>query len=127
MNLHIIKGNLGSDPELRTTNSGTSVANFSVATKSRRKKGDQWEEYTTWHRCVAFGKDADNISKFFSKGSEILIEGERGDSEWTDKSGNNRKTSETKVNRWHFCGSKSSNGGNSGGKSGGFSDDDVPF
>jgi single-strand DNA-binding protein len=77
-------GRLGKDPEIRTTNSGKDVANFSLAcdiTGSKDKK-------TEWINCVAFGKQAENIAKYLSKGDQVYIEGVNSSSSYENKQGN---------------------------------------
>lgn len=61
MNKVIIHGNLGADPETRTGQSGSVVANFRVATRERVKKGDEWVDHTEWISVVAFGRTAENV------------------------------------------------------------------
>src|ERR1017187_9702884 len=82
----IIAGNLGSDPELRTTAGGTSVASFSLALNRKWKdsNGEDKEEIT-WVRCTAFDKTAETISEYVKKGDPLLVEGRLHDNTWTDK------------------------------------------
>jgi single-strand DNA-binding protein len=91
MNKAILMGNITRDIELRNTPSGAVVANFSIATNESVKKGENWENLTTFHDIVAWGKNAENISRFFGKGSKILIEGNIRKRDWTDKSGAKRE------------------------------------
>jgi len=72
MNKALLFGNVGQSPEIRHTASGVCVANFSLATNFLKKDG---EKETTWHRMVAFGKTAELISNYVTKGSKILVEG----------------------------------------------------
>ena len=71
MNKVILIGNLGKDPEIRQSQSGQAIANFSLAT-TKKVKG---EKVTDWHRCVAFGKTAEVIGKYVSKGAKLAIDG----------------------------------------------------
>lgn len=105
MNRVTLLGRLGNDPDVRYVQDGTAVANFSLATseKWKDKKGDL-QEKTEWHKCVAWGKQGENIGKYFSKGSEILVEGSLQTRSWEDKEGNKRYTTEVKVNRFSFTG-----------------------
>ena len=64
VNKVILVGNLGADPEVRSTNSGSKVANLRIATSSREKDGEgNWQDATEWHRVVCFGKTAENAAK----------------------------------------------------------------
>lgn len=78
MNRVILLGRLGGDPELRTTNNGQAVLNFTLATSRRVKArdSDTWEERTEWHRIVFWGKRAEGLAKVLSKGLRVMIEGE---------------------------------------------------
>ena len=119
MNLVIISGNLGADPEIRATQSGSAVGNIRVATKERRKKGEAWEDHTEWHRVVLFGKDAENVGKHFKKGDGIVIEGKISTSKYTDKQGVEKYSTEIICNRWEFGIGKAGGGGDRAPSSGG--------
>lgn len=131
MQVTFVVGRLGQDPEVKQTKGGTPYAQFSVATNERRKKGEEWVDHTEWHRCVAWGRDAENIGKFFGKGDGIVIFGQNTTDQWEDKQGNKRETTKVKVNRWEFPpGGKSSGGGGGRGEASGgakFKDDEIPF
>ena len=90
VNKVILVGNLGSDPELRQTQSGTSVANFNVAT-SETVKG---EKKTEWHKVVTWGRTAENCSEYLRKGSQVYLEGKIQTRQWDDKDGNKRYATE---------------------------------
>ncbi|HLL46633.1 MAG TPA: single-stranded DNA-binding protein, partial [Longimicrobiaceae bacterium] len=76
LNKAIIIGNLGSDPEIRTTAGGTRVANFNVATsRSWTGRDGQQQEKTEWHKIVAWEKLADVAERFLKKGERVYIEG----------------------------------------------------
>jgi single-strand DNA-binding protein len=95
INKAIIIGNLGSDPEVRYTQSGTAVANFNVATTEKWKgKDGQMQEQTEWHRVVAFDRLAEICGEYLSKGSKVYIEGRIQTRSWNDKDGNKRYTTE---------------------------------
>lgn len=102
MNRVILLGNITKEVELRTTNSGSNIANISIATNESVKNGETWENLTTFHDVIAFGKNAENIAKFFSKGSKILVEGKLSKREWTDKNGVKRYPVEVIVNTFEF-------------------------
>ena len=76
LNRVILMGNLGSDPEMRYTASGTAVAKFSVATSRKfTGKDGQKQEKTEWHRIVAWGKLAEICGQYLGKGKQVMIEG----------------------------------------------------
>jgi single-strand DNA-binding protein len=75
LNKVILIGNLGRDPEVRYTPAGMAIAKFSLATTERRKKGEQWEDVTEWHRITAFGKLGEICGEYLSKGKQVYIEG----------------------------------------------------
>lgn len=126
MNKVIIVGNLGQDPELRYTQSGTAVANINVATNERRKTGDEWKEHTEWHRVVVWGKTAENCEKYLAKGSKIAVEGRIQTNEWEDKEGATRRTTEIVANNVEFLGGVRQAEGSSK-PSPVTNDDDIPF
>ncbi len=91
----IIAGNLTDDPEKRKTDSGTSIANFSVATNRyyTDNSGEKKQE-TEYHDVVFFGKTAENITKYLSKGSSVLIEGRLQTRSWEGQDGKTRYNTE---------------------------------
>ena len=93
-----LAGNLTRDPELRQTQGGMAVLNMGIAVNDRVKKGDEWEDYANFINLVMFGKRAENVSKFLSKGSKIAVEGKLHYSSWQDKDGSNRSKIEVIVN-----------------------------
>jgi single-strand DNA-binding protein len=136
INKVILIGNLGRDPEVRYTPSGTAVANFSVATTDNwtNKDGDK-QSRTEWHRVVAWGRLGETCGEYLSKGSQVYIEGSIQTNEWEDKEGNKRQTTEIRAWRMQMLGSRGSAGAPpeahsaSEPESGmeGPSDDDIPF
>lgn len=139
VNKAIIVGNLGADPELKDTRSGDAVLNLSIATNERwTDKGGKTQERTEWHRVVVFGKTAENCAKYLSKGRQVYVEGRLQTSEWQDKEGNKRYTTEIIASNVTFL-SGDGGGGNergarrerpssgSGGRQASFDDDDIPF
>jgi len=95
INKVILIGNLGRDPEIRYTTSGQAVANFTLATTEGRtsKDGDK-QEYTEWHRIVAWGRLAEICGEYLSKGKMIYVEGSLRTRSWEDKEGKTRWTTE---------------------------------
>ncbi|MBW1996398.1 MAG: single-stranded DNA-binding protein [Deltaproteobacteria bacterium] len=102
MNLVILKGRLGQDPDLSYTPSGVAVCRFSLAT-TEYVKG---EEKTAWHRVVAFNKIGEAIGNYCKKGREILVEGRLQYGSYEDSNGITRYTTDIIVNRFEFCGDK---------------------
>jgi len=109
MNLVILHGRLGADPELRFTQSGLAILRMSVATDDDVKRGDKWEKETTWHRVVMFGKRAEGVSKHLSKGDAVLVNGRIKNGSYEDKEGIKRYTSDVIVDQFEF-GSKRGSG-----------------
>ncbi len=91
VNKVILLGNLGADPEIRYTPSGTAVANFRIATsESYKNKAGEKEEKTEWHKIVTFGKLAEICGEYLAKGKQVYLEGRIQTSQWDDKEGNKR-------------------------------------
>ncbi len=126
-------GNLGADPELRTTTSGTSVCEFRLAINESwfDKASNERKERTEWIRVIVWGKSGENCAKYLSKGSKAFVEGRIQTREWNDKDGNKRYTTEIVANSVQFLSTRGeSSGPKSGSQPGGnapFSDDEVPF
>lgn len=96
VNKAILIGNLGRDPEIRTTQSGDPVATLSVATSEHwkdRNTGDR-RERTEWHRVVLWNKLAEIAEKYLHKGSKVYLEGQIRTRKWTDQSGQDRYSTE---------------------------------
>lgn len=91
-------GNLGMNPEIKTLDGGKKLAKFSLATNENYKnaKGEKVTE-TQWHNCIAWGKTAEIIEKFLSKGSEVALEGKLINRNYTDKDGIKRYVTEIEV------------------------------
>lgn len=105
-------GNLGNEPEIRTTTSGSKVATFSLATsRSWNSPGGEKQEKTEWHRCVAWnGKGtgmglADIVEKYCRKGERVFVEGSIEYGQYKDKEGQTRYTTEIKVRELMLLGS----------------------
>jgi single-strand DNA-binding protein len=93
-------GSVGKDPVVRSTPSGTVVANFSLATNERHKDAQgNWVEETTWHNLTAFAKTAEIVRDYVKKGSHVYIEGRINTEKWKDKdSGQNRERQGVIIN-----------------------------
>ena len=117
VNKVILIGNLGRDPELRYTQSGQAVANFTLATSERfaNKSGEQ-QERTEWHRIVAWGKTGELCAQYLSKGRSVYIEGRLQTREWEDKEGQKRSTTEIVAQNVTFLGGPRGQGGGGGGE-----------
>ena len=109
VNKVILIGNLGGDPENRTTQSGSAVASFSVATSEtiRDKSGGPSRTQTEWHRLVAFGRTAEIVCQYLKKGSQVYIEGSLRTRQWQDKSGQKRSTTEIVAKELQVVGASS--------------------
>ena len=95
MNKVVLVGRLGQDPEQRATPSGTAVVNFSIATNETRKdQSGQYVDSTEWHRCVSFGKQAEFIGRYFTKGRLVYVEGRLRTRKWQDKNNATHYTTE---------------------------------
>ena len=107
LNKVILIGNLGADPEIRYTPSGTAVANFRIATsETRTNKEGTKETKTEWHRIVTFGKLAEICGEYLSKGKQVYIEGKIQTRAWDDKEGNKKYTTEIIANAMQMLGAK---------------------
>jgi len=102
-------GNLGQNPEIKTTEGGRKLARFSIATNEtyRNAKGEKVIE-TQWHSLVAWGKVAEIAEKFLTKGSEVAIEGKLVNRSYNDKEGTKKYVTEVQVNEVRLLGEKSS-------------------
>jgi single-strand DNA-binding protein len=100
VNKVILVGNLGRDAELRYTPGGAPVATLNLATTEVwNDKGGQRQEKTEWHRIVLWGKTAESLSEYLTKGKQIYIEGKLQTRQWDDKDGNKRYTTEVRGDR----------------------------
>ncbi len=100
INKVILVGNLGADPEVRTTSSGESVTTLSVATSEKWKDKQTGEpvDKTEWHRVVLWRRLAEIAGQYLRKGSKVYIEGKLTTRKWTDQSGQDRYTTEIQGN-----------------------------
>ncbi len=136
LNKVMLIGNLGRDPEVRTTPSGQPVANFTLATNRRwtDREGNR-QEQTEWHRIVCWGKQAEIAGQYLRKGKQIYVEGRLQTRSWEDRnSGEKRHTTEIVCDNFQMLGGRGGDGFEAGeppaGRpepEGGLSDDDIPF
>src|SRR5436309_5227449 len=100
VNKAILVGNLGRDAEMRFTAGGTPVATVSLATTEKfTDREGQKKEDTQWHRIVIWGKTAESLQEYLTKGKQIYVEGRIETKEWTNKEGQKVKTTEIKADR----------------------------
>ena len=136
VNKVILVGNLGRDAEVKVTASGQSVASFSIATTETWTKDGEKKEKTEWHRIVLWGRQADTLQPYLTKGKQIYVEGRLETRQW-EKDGQKHYTTEVKADRIVLLG-----GGGRGGDRGDrgdvgyadpmagaapITDDDIPF
>ncbi len=115
VNKVILVGNLGKDPELRYTPSGTAVATFSLATTERYKDRDgNRQEKTEWHNIVAWRQLAEICGKFLHKGKQVYIEGKIQNRSYDDRDGNKRYITEIVADQMQMLGSRDDNQGGGG-------------
>ena len=103
-----IMGRLVRDPELRRTGSGVAVTSFTVAVD--RDFANNGEKETDFIDCVAWRQTGEFVSKYFMKGSMIVVSGRLQIRSWTDKDGNKRRTAEVVADNVYFCGKKEESG-----------------
>jgi single-strand DNA-binding protein len=144
VNKVILVGNLGRDAELRYTPGGAAVATLNLATTEVwNDRNNQRQEKTEWHRVVLWGKQAESLQEYLTKGKQIYVEGRLQTRQWDDKDGNKRYTTEIKADRITLLGGAGGRGGGGGGSMergsaamGGtmdeppmepITDDDIPF
>ncbi|MEO0476724.1 MAG: single-stranded DNA-binding protein [Planctomycetota bacterium] len=114
----ILMGNFTRDPELRYLPNNTAVCDMGLAVNDRfqNKATGQWEDRPNFVDCTAFGRTAENISKFFAKGRPIFIEGKLRFEQWEDRqSGQKRSKLKVVVDTWQFVDSKDGAPGGGGG------------
>ena len=98
VNKVILLGNVGKDPEIRSTGGGTMVATFGLATSERSKDAQgNWQDRTEWHNIVAYARLAEIIRDYVKKGSKLFIEGRLQTRNWDDKEFAGRKVYRTEV------------------------------
>ena len=140
VNKVMILGNLGRDPELRSTSTGKAVGTLKVATTDVwNDASGQRQERTEWHTIVVWGRDAENCGKYLAKGRAVFVEGRLQTRKWQDKEGHDRYSTEIVADRVQFVGGGGEKGASGGARSTrgdemgdmggapGPSDDDIPF
>jgi len=149
VNKVILLGNVGKDPEIKSTPGGMMIATFSIATSDRTKDKDgNWQDKTEWHNLVAFQRTAEIIRDYVKKGSKLYVEGKIQTRSWDDKtSGEKKYRTEIIVNDLSLLSGRGEEGGGGGGgytrsnsntasfnqapaddyANTGITDDDIPF
>lgn len=153
VNKVFLLGNVGKDPEIRSTGGGTMVATFGLATSDRTKdQQGNWQDRTEWHNVVAYGRTAEIIRDYVKKGHKLFVEGRITTRNWDDKDHPGRKVYRTEiiVNDLSLLSGREDGGAGAGGYSRGsgasgnmdqrppagqdeyaqsaeISDDDIPF
>ncbi len=152
VNKVFLLGNLGRDPEVRSTTSGQPVANFPMATSRKwRDRNGQLQEQTEWHNIVCFGRQAEIAGQYLNKGKQVFVEGRIQTNSWDDRqTGEKRYRTEIICENFQMLGGRGGGGGGGGGYpdyegpsygggggggadgpgdggSGGAEDDDIPF
>ncbi len=122
VNKVFLLGNVGKDPEIRSTAGGMTVASFSLATADRQKDPQgNWTDKTEWHNLVCFQRTAEIVRDYVKKGSQIFVEGKIQTRSWDDKaSGEKKYKTEILVNDLSLLGGKAAGDG-SGSGAGGYS------
>ena len=107
VNKAILIGRLGRDPEVRYTNQGSQVTNFSIATdEAWTDRNGERQKRTEWHRVVTWGKLAEICGQYLKKGSQVFIEGRIQTREWEDREGNKKYTTEVVAREMKMLDSK---------------------
>ncbi len=122
VNKAILIGNLGKDPDLSYTQSGTARCKFSLATTESYTTGSgERQDRTEWHNIIVWGKQAEVVSKFLQKGRKVYLEGRIQTRSWDDEqSGQKRYMTEINAQKVVFLGGRNEGGG--GGQGGGYPD-----
>lgn len=123
VNKVLLLGNVGKDPEMRASQSGTVIASFTLATADRQKdQTGNWVDKTEWHNLVAFGRTAEIVRDYVKKGTQLFIEGKIQTRSWDDKeSGQKKYRTEILVNELSLLGGRQGGEGGGSGYSGGSS------
>ncbi|MEC9242218.1 MAG: single-stranded DNA-binding protein [Gemmatimonadota bacterium] len=126
LNKVMLIGNVGNDPDVRTTSSGTPIANMSLATTRKWKDGSgEQKEKTEWHRLTVWGKLVDVVERYVKKGDRLYVEGRI---EYSESESDGQKKYWTNVNVFEMVmlGSTGAGGQGGGGRGGGFQGDSSP-
>ena len=126
LNKVMLIGNVGNDPDVRTTSSGTPIANMSLATTRKWKDGSgEQREKTEWHRLTVWGKLVDVVERYVKKGDRLYVEGRLEYSE-SESDGQKKYWTDVNVVEMVMLGSPGAGGQGGGGRGGGFQSDSSP-
>ena len=116
INKVILVGNMGNDPEVRATTTGSRVATISIATSESwtDKNTGQKQEKTEWHRVVFFNRLAEIVEQYLTKGSQVYVEGRLQTRKWQDQNGQDRYTTEVVASEMQMLGGRGGGGGEGG-------------
>ena len=107
VNKVILIGNLGQDPDLKFSSTGTAICKLSIATSQKRKdQSGQYQDETQWHRVTLFGKQAEICGEYLAKGKKVYIEGRIQYDKYTDKDGVTKYTTDIIANDMRFMENK---------------------
>lgn len=134
VNRATLLGNVGRDPEVKFTGGGTAVASFSLATSERYKdKSGEWQDRSEWHNLVAYGRTAEVIRDYVSKGSKLYVEGRIQTRSWDGNDGKKQYRTEIVIDEVIMVGAKGEPKSDSGPRQQSsynhaeIQDDDIPF
>lgn len=120
-----ISGHLTRDMETSTTAGGTTIGRLGVAVNERRKnQNGEWEDYANFVDCTLFGRRADALAQYLTKGTKVAIEGRLRYSSWQDKDGQKRSKLDVTVDEIEFMSIRQ---GGQQSQQGGYADEDLPF
>lgn len=116
INTATLIGRLTRDEELKYTPSGAAVGNISIAINRKVKKGQEWVDESNFFDVVFFGKQAENLKQYLTKGKQVGVTGFLKQERWTDQNGQNRSAVKIYANDIQLLGGKDGNGNNNAGK-----------
>ena len=113
VNKVVLVGNLGKDPEMRYTQNGGAVANFSIATTEswKNKQTGEYENKSEWHNIVVFGKFGEMVGQYLKKGAKVYVEGKLQTNKWQGQDGQDRYKTEIIANDIQMLDARSQNAG----------------
>ena len=114
INRVVITGNLTTDPELRSTPSGTSVCNLRIACNTRRKDGEEWVDKPNFFNVTVWGAQGENVARYLSKGRPVAIDGRLRWREWTSPEGQKRQAVDIIAETVQFLGGREDAGNGNG-------------
>lgn len=117
----ILVGNVGREPNLKFTATGTAVCDFSLAVNGRRKQGEEWVDETTWFKITVWGADAEHVNQYVEKGKQVLVVGNKVEARsYQTQGGETRVSLEVTARKVQFLGSRNEQNADTG-------DSEQPF